>query len=267
MVTRSPIASCSLRRLSWSAGGSRHIELQVAGGADARRAEIAIARGIGGGLGEAEIEPAQQCRDHAGGVAPAVVRALRHPPVDQDHRDVALRAGQDQVRPQIGFSEQSEVRLPVVEKALHEARHIERDVLMDDFRRQPLAGELGGGHGAGGQQDLELLRHDALDQRNDRSDLADARTMNPNQRAVRPGDARFAAPLGEPRRIFLAALQSIRQQKAGQRRPCRRCQPIGAQREWQPVCRHRPFDDPLGQHYSPDRAVFTVTALASPFQT
>ena len=110
----------------------RHVELEIAGGRDARRAEIAVARGIGGGLREAEIEAAQQRRDHAGRVAPAIVGALRHAAVDQDQRNVPLRAHQDQVRPQIGFGEQAEVGLPVIEEARDEARRIERNVLMDD---------------------------------------------------------------------------------------------------------------------------------------
>ena len=190
-------------------GRLRHIELEVSGGRDARRAEIAVARGIGGGLGEAEIEPAQQRGDHARRVSPAIVGALRHAAIDQDQRNVPLRAHQDQVRPEIGFGEQPEIRFPVVEKARREARRIERNVLMDDPRRQPLAGELGGGHGAGGEQDIEFLRHDALDQRNDRGDLADARAMNPDQRAVRPRDPRFAAPFGKARGIFLPALEAV----------------------------------------------------------
>ena len=172
-------------------GRLRHVELEIAGGRDARRAEVAVARGIGGGLREAEIEAPQQRRDHAGRVAPAIEGALRHAAVDQDQRDVPLRAHQDQVRPEIGFGEQAEVGLPMIEEARDEARRIERHELMDDARRQPLAGELGGGHGAGREQDVEFLRDDALDQRDDRGDLADAGAMDPDQRAVRPRDRRF----------------------------------------------------------------------------
>ena len=228
-------------------GRLRHVELEVAGGRDARRTEVAVARGIGGGLREAEIEPPQQRRDHAGRVAPAIEGALGYAAVDQDQRNAPLRAHQDEVRPEVGFGEQAEVGLPVVEEARGKARRIERNVLMDDAGRQPLARELGGGHRAGGEQDVEFLGDDALDQRDDRGDLADAGAVDPDQRAVRARRARLAAPLGQPRRIFLAALEAVRQQESGQRRAHRRCQPIGAQRKRQPLHCHRPFDDPLGQ--------------------
>ena len=156
-VVRSPIAACSFCRAVAVGRRLRHVELEIAGGGDARRAEVAVARSVGRRLRQAQIEAAQERRDHARRVAPAIVRALRHPAVDHDERDVALRAHQDQVRPQVGFGEQREIGLPMVEEARHEARRIERHVLVDHRWRQPLQGELRRGDGARGDEDVELL--------------------------------------------------------------------------------------------------------------
>ena len=117
---------------------------------------------------EAEIEAAQQRGNRGRREPPAIERALRQPAIDEDQRNAALRAHHDQVRPQIGFGEQREVGLPMIEEARDEPRRIERHELVDDARRQPLLGELRRGDGAGCDQHVEILRDDALDQRDDR---------------------------------------------------------------------------------------------------
>ena len=137
----------------------------------------------------------QQRADRARHTPPAPERALRQPAVDQDQRDAALGARHDQVRPQIGFDEQREVGLPVVEEARDEARRVERHELMDHAGRQPLRGELRGGDRAGRHQHGDLARADALDQREDADEFADAGAVQPDQRAVRPLEAGLAAPL------------------------------------------------------------------------
>ncbi len=78
----------------------------------------------------------------------------------------------------------------MVEEAAHEARHVERHELMDDAARQPLLGEPARGDGAGGHQHGDAARADALDQRQDADEFADAGAVQPDQRPVRPRDAR-----------------------------------------------------------------------------
>ena len=85
----------------------------------------------------------QQRRDGVADAAPARKRTRRHPPVDQHHRQPPRRARQDQVRPQIGFDEQRQRRLPVIEEARDIARRVVGHILMDDvgaesaLRRSP----------------------------------------------------------------------------------------------------------------------------------
>ena len=53
---RPPIAAISLRELARVDRQRRHVELEIAGGGDARRAERAEALGIGEGAHQAEVE-------------------------------------------------------------------------------------------------------------------------------------------------------------------------------------------------------------------
>ena len=73
----------------------RHVELEVAGGGDAGRTEIAQSRGVGRRLRQAEIEAAQHRADGRRGKPPAIERALRNAAVDQDQRNGALRTHYD----------------------------------------------------------------------------------------------------------------------------------------------------------------------------
>ena len=72
MVGRSPTAWPQRREVGRIGGRFRHIELEIAGGGDARRAEVAIARRMSGGLRQAEIEAAQQRPDGGGNDPPAI---------------------------------------------------------------------------------------------------------------------------------------------------------------------------------------------------
>ena len=80
--------------------------------------------------------------------APAAERALRHPAVDQDHRDRAVAARQDQIGPQIGFDEQCKVGPPMIEEAADKSRRVERKKLMQCAGGQALLGERCRGNGA-----------------------------------------------------------------------------------------------------------------------
>ena len=121
---------------------------------------------------------------------PARKRAMRHPSVDQHHRQPPRRARQDQIRPQIGFDEQRQRRPPVIEKARDITRRIVGHILMDDVGRKPLGDDRRRGHRARGQQDAQIQRAQPLDQRGGRQHFADAGAVNPDQRPVRAGRRR-----------------------------------------------------------------------------
>ena len=152
------------RELGGIGGGAGTSSLRVAGGDDARRAQFTEALGVGRRAREAEVEALQQIGDRVRQIAPAPERVFRQPAIDQDHRHAAPRRLDHHVRPQIGFHEQRQIGLPVIEEAAHEARHIERHELMDDAARQPLLGQPARGDGAGGHQHVDAARADALDQ-------------------------------------------------------------------------------------------------------
>ena len=109
----------------------------------------------------------------------------------------------------------------MIEKPADKSRRIERNELVHGARRQALLGECRRGDGAGGDEHGEILRADALDERNDGEHFADAGAVQPNQRASRPRQACFTVALSEASGMFLAAFQAPRQQPRCQRR-CRR---------------------------------------------
>ena len=208
----------------------RHVELEIAGGDDARRAQGGQALGVARRARQTKVEAAQQIDDGCAQIAPAPERILRQPRIDQDHRHGARRGLDDHVGPQVLFHEQREVRLPMVEEAAHEARHVERHELMDDAARQPLLGQPARGHRSGGHQHADPARAQPLDQRQGADEFADAGAVQPDQRPVRPRDARKPAPFRKPRPVLLAAPEPARQEQRRQGRHRRRQQPVGAQR-------------------------------------
>ena len=232
----------------------RHVELQVAGHADARRAELRVTLGVGLGLRETEVEARQERADRVRQIAPACERALGEASVDQDQRNIPLRAGEDQVRPQIGFREQREIGTPVLEEAGRIARRVERDELMDGAFRQSPVGKPRRGHGARRDQNIEIARAHSLDKRNHRQHFADACAMGPDQRSWRARDRAFAAPLGQPLRMLLAAAQASRQHKTRQGRRHRGEALIGAQRPWQPFSHARYLRSDCRRSHKPARS-------------
>ncbi len=149
-ISRSSLARIGRRR--------RNVELQIARRDDVAAAERGKTLGIDLRLREADVEPAEQRRDRAGDPAPARERTMRHPAVDQHHRQPPRRARQDQVGPQIGFDEQRQRRPPVIEKARDIARRIVRHVLVDDIGGKALGDDRGRSHRARRQQDADIER-------------------------------------------------------------------------------------------------------------
>ena len=238
MTVRLPIAACEGLEAAGVGGRLRHVELEIAGRRDMRRAEIADASGIGGRLRQAEIEAAQQRGDHAGDAPPTFEGPLGEPPVDEDQGHAAPGAGHDQVGPEIGLDEEREIGPPMIEEAPHETRRVERHELVDHALRQALLGEIGRGDGARGAQHLEVLLADALDQRDHRQQFADAGAVHPDQRARRTRDLALAVALAQARRMLLAALEPVRDERRRKRRSRPRQQAIGVQRERQPLRHH-----------------------------
>src|SRR5437588_3954504 len=119
---------------------------------------------------------------------------------------------------------------------------------MDDAGWQPLRREMRRTAGARRHQDTEIFRCNALDQRNDGRDLANARPVDPNQWARRARDGAFAAPLQYAFRIFLAALEPMRDKDACERRRRAHERAIGVECQGQRLCLDRPLDDPIRQH-------------------
>ena len=125
-----------LRQLLRISRRRRHVELEVAGVEHVRAAERGETIGVALRLHQAHLEPGEQRRHRRRRRAPALERALRHPPVDDDHRNAALGSGEDEIGPEIGFHEQREARLPVIEEARHEARRVVGDELVNDVGRK-----------------------------------------------------------------------------------------------------------------------------------
>ncbi len=179
----------------------------------------------------AEIVPADP--------APARKRAMRHPAVDQDHRQPPRRARQDQIGPQIGLDEQRQARPPVIEKARDIARRVVRHILMDDVGGKPLGDDRRRSHRARRQQDADVQRAQLFDQGRRGQHFADAGAVNPHQRSMRPDVRAHAAALADPRRILLALFQPPLDQRRRQRHHRRRQPPVDAQRHRQGVSQGR----------------------------
>ncbi len=130
----------------------RNIQFQIARDDDVAAAQRRKTLRVDPRLRQADVEPAEQRRDRAAHPAPARKRAMRHPAVDQHHRQTPRRARQDQIRPQIGFDEQRQRRPPVIEKARDIARRIVRHILMDDVGGKPLGDDRRRRHRARGQR-------------------------------------------------------------------------------------------------------------------
>ena len=135
-----------------------------------------------------------------------------------------------------GFNEQREVGPPVIEEAADKSRRIQRNELMHGTRRQTLFGKRRRGDGARSDKHREVHGAKPLDQGDDGENFADARAVQPNQRAGWPRQAGATVTFAEARRIFLAALEAPSQEPRCHRRCGHgRRKPITSQRERQPV--------------------------------
>src|SRR6516165_3870882 len=185
-------------------GRLRHVELEITGCGNARSTEIAIAFGVGCRLREAEIKGSQQSGDGAGSPSPTLEGSLGKAAIDQKQWNTAPCACRNQIWPEVGFYEDREIGVPVIEETVHESRRVQRHELMNRSRRQAQLSYSGRGDGAGSAENAEPLVADARDERNHGEQLADACAVNPGQRTAWAGDVGAAVTLLQTLRILLA---------------------------------------------------------------
>ena len=173
---------------------------------------------------------------------------MRHPAVDQDHRQPPRRARQDEIGPQIGFDEQRETRPPMIEKARHITRGIVRHILMNDVGGKPLGDDRRRGHRARGQEDADIERAQLLDQGRRGQHFTDAGAVNPHQRSMRTDVAANATALADTRRILLALLQPPLDQRRRQRHHRGGQFTVEAQRHRQGISHDPPLPDGRPAH-------------------
>ena len=196
ITRRVPTIDFQLAQRCWIGGRSGHVELEIAAAADARRAELCVTLRVGVRLRQAQIEAAEQRRDHARQAAPAAEGALRYPAVDQDHRNAAAGAGHNEIGPQVGFDKQRQIGLPVIEKAADKSRRVERNELVHAPAGRRCSASAAEVTVPEVTSTAKFMRADALDQRNDREHFADAGAMQPDQRAGRARQLGDAIALG-----------------------------------------------------------------------
>src|SRR5215472_3287041 len=115
----------------------RRIDLQVAGRYGPRRTQYGKAASERIILRQHQIEPAEQRIGKARRAPPTAKGTPRDATVDERQGNAARGAFKDQVRPNLRFGENRQIRPPMVEEARHELRRIERRVLMDRARTEP----------------------------------------------------------------------------------------------------------------------------------
>ncbi len=179
-------------------GERRGRGLQIAYARHRRCAKPAKSLGLHLVLGEAEGEGFEDRPHQPRRHPPARQRPGGEPRIGEQHRNAASVRRQHQIGPQLGFDPDRQIGMPVIEKTLDRARHIDRNELMAGARRQAALQETGRGDRPGGDQDLDRrpLGKDPLDERQDRARLADARGMHPDQWRRRPGRRGNAKALG-----------------------------------------------------------------------
>src|SRR5437763_1843775 len=206
---------CQRIGVRWRLG---NIELEIAGGGHPWGPQVAISCGMSRGLCKAEVETAQQHRDAMRSPPPTPERTLGQTPIDQDQRNCAMRAGDNQIGPKIRFNEKREIGLPMIEKPVYESWCVQSYELMNGSAWQPQLGNIRGGYRAGCAEHREAFVANAADERNDGKQLADARAVNPGERTGRTRDFALAVAFVETFRMLLPLLEAVREEHRSERR-------------------------------------------------
>ena len=199
-------------------GQGWHVIFEIARHLHAGAAKVHQPRGVGGALGQAQIDGAQQRADGAGELAPAIVGALRHAGVDEHQRNAARVRLQKHVGPQFRFGEQRDVGAPMIEESVHVMRAVQRRKLVEHAVAKPVLHHARRGERACGQQHVEAARAQALDQRLQGQRLADAGSMQPCKAALGTVQSRQSAPLAQTIAILLAPAQTPHEPRGQERR-------------------------------------------------
>jgi len=132
--------------------GRRRVDLEIADGQGARRAERAETAGQPFILRQHQGKTTEQGLRHARQPPPPAKGAFGHAGVDQCQRDAARSALHDQVGPNLRFRKYRQIGFPMGKKTLDVARHVEGGILMNSARADALPRQLGGRHGSGREQ-------------------------------------------------------------------------------------------------------------------
>ncbi len=192
-------------------GKRRRIGLEASRHAHILRAERTKARGDFFILRKTRIESAHQYGRGRGRVTPAFGGARRHAGIHKTEPHAAFFRGENKVRPQIGIDEQTDIRLPVIEKTCDSRLRIDRRELMDRARRQTFRHQLRACHRAACDERGTAGLQQHFEQRQRREAFANARAMDPDERALRPWRARETETLLQTRAVFLAAHGALAQ--------------------------------------------------------
>jgi hypothetical protein len=117
-------------------------EFQVARRGDPLGAQRPEARGIRRALREDLLKAVQEVADDRPQAAPGAAGAVGNARVDQKHRDAAPSCQVDEVRPELRFDEEDQIRAPVIVEAVDRRRQVDGDELMDHRIRQALRHKL-----------------------------------------------------------------------------------------------------------------------------
>src|SRR5262245_19423724 len=94
---------------------------------------------------------------------------------------------------------------------------------------EALFGKAARGDGACCDQHAHAARPDPVDQRQDTCKFSDTGAMQPDEWTIRPCDTAFTPSLGQALAVFLAPLQTTRQENGSERSRRRGQQPINPQ--------------------------------------
>ena len=140
-VLRSPICLCSRRTSASSAGGGSGVDFQIACHHDRPRAELAETERVKLGLGDDKRQVFKQRLGEVAAPLPGGERAVRKPAVDQNLRHAARAKLQNGHRPDFGFGDDRQIRLPMRQEAADGGLQVQRHILVDDIVAEPVGGQ------------------------------------------------------------------------------------------------------------------------------
>jgi hypothetical protein len=161
----------------------RDIIFEITGDIDAGYAELRQAFGIRRGLGQTEFGFFHQSLRRARQAPPAPERPLRHARIHQNQGNFAAVNFAKKIGPDFGLGDEHEIGVPMVEETRHEARHVERNILMKGAGRQALRHDGSRSDGRCRKKNMKTARRKPLKQRQKREAFAHTHAMQPGERS------------------------------------------------------------------------------------